>query len=324
MLNFRFYVLVAVLCISLSACSNTSTSDSGLQKADDWSEAVDKLIADGKCKQAVSQLKNEGEKGTQWAYAVLGSLADQGNCIGKDAKQAYHYYEREAENGTCEIQLLLGVRDSAGQGVVKNEARATLRIRTGLLCSASLPPEFRREAIKLLMNYDELPPRISQEISWMETLDKLDPVARLNWAKRLMSGDGIVKGDGVVKNSHRAFMWAMEAANKGVLEAKYVIGKWGLEGKIKSMSEIEGVSFLKTATFGGNIKAHALLGRWYAKSQPTVFRLGRAYMHLKVAQKAGDQSGDQLLKQLAGYLGPIQLFVLEREAQEEFDSRKHR
>jgi len=196
--------------------------------------------------------------------------------------------------------------------------RATLRIRTGLLCFAALPPEIRREYMKRIVNSDEMPLLILRELDWMETLDKMDPVARLNWAKRLMSGDG------VVKNSRLAFVWAMEAANKGVSEAKYFIGKWGLEGKIKSMSEIDGVSFLKTATFRGNIKAHALLGRWYAKSQPTVFRLGRAYLHLKLAQKAGDKSGDQLLKQLANYLGPIQLSALEIEVQRELESQKPR
>jgi len=310
-LNLIF--LVAGLGVSMSACFQKSTPvHTGPLYADgnpkeQLKAALDQIDA-GECGQAVEQIEQAAEAGVSWAYGTLAELYIKGTCVPKDMGNAYSYFEREASNGNCPVQLRLGEFDRLGIGTDKNPARAALRYRSGVLCFVDMPSEGREGFIKFYIQAKKIPAEIMKELKWLDSIDKSGRANKLKWAVRLMDGDRMPSFPDA------AVSLALKTSNEGSVDAKYFLGIWTLTGKTTRHSKKDGEALLKDAALQGNVPAQVAVGHNYAALPPTLHRMSRAYLFLRLAELGGDQTVGAMLGKLEESLGPIYFQLAEEEA----------
>jgi len=133
-----------------------------------------------------------------------------------------------------------------------------------------------------------------------------------------------MNGDGIVRNPSAAYSMTSAAAAKSDLQAMFLLGKWGTEGKLQKVPTILWANYLRSAADRGHVKAQELLGRWYTSEQPTVIQIYRAYVYLRLAKMSGATEVDQLLDNLSRIIGPLHQSFAEEDAEKLFESIKEK
>jgi len=165
-MRISIYILFAIIFFHpVLVLGNDAMAEKSIWKGAAWLEEVEKKISSGNCKQAMDELTESGAAGETWSYARLGMLYQNGRCVTQNAKQAYKYYEMEVPNGNCLIQFVLGGLDQTGQGTDKNELRAALRYKSGVMCLVGVPADFRTALLKLVLQKDVIPTGIERELT---------------------------------------------------------------------------------------------------------------------------------------------------------------
>ena len=124
-------------------------------------------------------------------------------------------------------------------------------------------------------------------------------------------------GQGVAQDTAEATRWFRKAAEQGQGESQYSLGLRYLLGQSVAKDSEEAARWFKPAAEQGIGAAAAALARQYATGEGVPCDLVEAYKWAAVSvQQPDPNSGDVILKELAGKLTPEHLAEAQRRARE--------
>jgi TPR repeat protein len=198
--------------------------------------------------EAVNACRIEAEEGDATAAANLGRLFTNGLGTGRDANQAFTWYQKAAQAGNRDAQTALGYAYRAGSGVKRDKAESAKLFRQAADAGDATA---QLEYAIALENGDGIDKDERGARDWYQ---KSALQGTFMAARRL--GKMCERGAGGPKSEADAAAAYEHAATLGDAESAFKMGKWYKDGKGVAKSNEKALQWFKRALELGNTDAN--------------------------------------------------------------------
>ncbi len=235
--------------------------------------------------------KKAAEAGHPKAMGNLGSLYSEGveeAGVAADKKEAFKWYRKGAEGGYAFAMLNYGICLHDGVGCAMNQAEAFRWMKKAY---ESDDTSYREEAQYALAFCYIKGEGVEQDFD--KAFELLKPIA-----DKGESGEALLQlahlyhnGLGVAENKQEAFRLYMQAAEKDVVSAMYIVGNRYQTGVGTAKDISEAIEWYERAAEYNNAYAAQALGELYYKGEDVEKDYDKAFVLLKQAAESGNGCG---------------------------------
>jgi TPR repeat protein len=223
----------------------------------------------------------------------------------KDYARAFSEWKTGADAGSADAQFDLGVLYAHGLGVRQDLAAAESWYRKS--AEQGYPDaEFALGEI-YASGWGDKARGQSDAMRWLSLENSSTGMPTADW--------DYVTGYGVSKDEKQAAYWYRRAAEQGLAEAQYSLGRLYARGKGVPHDEEQATMWVRSAASQGFPPAEARLGARYATGNGTTQDNRLAYFWLTLANLHGEKSEEKLRTSTAAKLKPADVNATELQAQ---------
>jgi TPR repeat protein len=223
----------------------------------------------------------------------------------RDYLKAFSEWKTSAEAGQADAQFDLGVLYAHGLGVQRDLSEAERW--------------YRRSAEQ---GYPDAEFALGEMYARGWSAVARDQANAMRWLQLETTGDGMPTGDwdsiadyGLPKDQKQAAYWYRLAAEEGLAEAQYSLGRLYATGKGVPHDEEQATAWVRAAASQGYAPAAARLGARYAAGNGTTKDDRLAYFWLTLAFLHGEKSSEKLRSAEAAKLKPADVNATDLQAQ---------
>jgi uncharacterized protein len=223
----------------------------------------------------------------------------------KDYQRAFREWRVSADAGMADAQFDLGVLYAHGLGVPQDLGEAE---------------RWYRQSAE--QGYPDAEFALGEMYSRGWGAGARDQANAMRWLQLESSGDGMPTADwdtvsdyGLPKDQKQAAYWYRLAAEKGLAEAQYSLGRLYATGKGVPHDEEQATAWVRSAASQGFPPAEARLGARYAAGKGTTQDDRLAYFWLTLAFLHGEKSAEKLRSAEAAKLKPADVNATDLQAQ---------
>ncbi len=205
---------------------------------------------------AMLALIREAREGGDWAVLLdEGELLETGRCVAKNPAKAAELYYDAIDHEIDFAYYRLGYLFDNGLGVERSPAKARELYKLGVLGHVYIDNALRKKFAEKIIGERPFPSALSEEIAWLDRVEKSAPLDTLAVAVKLRDGEGLPK--------HRkgAIALMSKLATKDVREAWYEFGMT-LREDPDPEKRSEGLNNIMMAAMEGYRPAQEAYGRY--------------------------------------------------------------